>query len=83
MQHVEYLIGYGGDAFAHTGNAEQDPLSITAVHPMREDAVRRFLPEGETGWTIIDKLVNKGRPLEIDYEGQTFSVRRFQRRRIG
>ena len=33
---VEYLIGYEGNAFAFTGNAEDDLLSITAVHPMRE-----------------------------------------------
>ena len=40
---VEYLIGYEGDAFALTGDVEADLLSITAVHPMREDALQAFL----------------------------------------
>jgi len=40
---VEYLIGYEGNAFAFTGNVEEDLLSITSVHPMREDAVKDFL----------------------------------------
>ena len=39
VDRVEYLIGYEGNAFAFTGNVEEDLLSITAVHPMREDAV--------------------------------------------
>ena len=33
---VEYLIGYEGNAFAFTGNVEEDLLSVTSVHPMRE-----------------------------------------------
>jgi wyosine [tRNA(Phe)-imidazoG37] synthetase (radical SAM superfamily) len=39
LPRVELLIGYEGNAFASTGNAEEDLLSITAVHPMREEAV--------------------------------------------
>jgi len=37
---AEYLIGYEGNQFAYTGNIEADILSITSVHPMREDAIR-------------------------------------------
>ena len=32
---VEYLLGYEGNAFAYTGNVEEDLLSITTVHPMK------------------------------------------------
>ena len=38
-----YLIGYEGNAFAFAGNVEEDLLSISAVHPMREKAVSEFL----------------------------------------
>lgn len=41
-ERVEYLIGYEENAFAFTGNVEEDLLSITAVHPMREDASESF-----------------------------------------
>jgi len=43
LSKVEYLIGYEGNAFASTGNATNDLLSITAVHPMREEAVKELL----------------------------------------
>jgi len=39
LSSVEYLIGYEGNDFAFTGNTEDDLLSITSVHPMREEAV--------------------------------------------
>jgi wyosine [tRNA(Phe)-imidazoG37] synthetase (radical SAM superfamily) len=34
---VEYLIGYEGNALAFAGDVEEDLLSITVVHPMREE----------------------------------------------
>jgi hypothetical protein len=40
---VEYLIGYEGNAFACAGNVQEDLLSITSVHPMREEAMAEFL----------------------------------------
>ncbi len=43
IAHVEVLIGYEGNAFAQTGDAAEDLLAITAVHPMRADAVEEFL----------------------------------------
>ena len=43
IDQVEYLIGYEGNDFAFTGNVEEDLLSITAVHPMREEAVSDLL----------------------------------------
>ena len=50
VERVEYLIGYEGNAFAFTGNIEEDLLSITAVHPMREDAVSEFLGKARGDW---------------------------------
>lgn len=34
---------FQGNVFAFTGNVEEDLLNITAVHPMREDAMAAFL----------------------------------------
>jgi len=50
---VEYLIGYEGNAFAFTGNVEEDILSITAVHPMREDALRELLKKANVDWPTV------------------------------
>ena len=83
---VEYLIGYEGNAFASTGDAVQDLLSITAVHPMREDAVNEFLaraqPEqpAEADWAVVRQLVAQGRLVEAEYGGHRFYLRRLRGR---
>ncbi len=54
---TEYLIGYEGDEFAYTGDIEADILSITSVHPMREDAVRDYLKKAHGNFSIVEKLM--------------------------
>lgn len=76
LDHVEYLIGYEGNEFAYTGNVEEDILSISAVHPMREDAVRKLLSRSDTGWELIDKLTAEGKLADIEYKGHHFFLRR-------
>jgi wyosine [tRNA(Phe)-imidazoG37] synthetase (radical SAM superfamily) len=73
---AECLIGYEGDAFAATGDVESDLLSITAVHPMREDAVSEFLASGGTDWSMIEKLVAEGKMVETEYGNRRFYVRK-------
>jgi wyosine [tRNA(Phe)-imidazoG37] synthetase (radical SAM superfamily) len=74
---VEYLIGYEGNAFAYTGNFEKDILSVTSVHPMREDAVRHLITKAGEDWTAFTKLISKRKIVETDYNGQTYYVRNF------
>jgi wyosine [tRNA(Phe)-imidazoG37] synthetase (radical SAM superfamily) len=75
MKHVEYLMGFEGDAFAFTGDAEKDLLSITAVHPMRESAVRSLLSRANEEWTLVEKLLYENKLVETQYEGQWFYMR--------
>lgn len=79
VDQVEYLIGYEGNAFAFTGKAEEDLLSITAVHPMREEAVKELLSKAEADWSVVRKLVDQAKLIELKYEGQKFYIRRFSR----
>jgi wyosine [tRNA(Phe)-imidazoG37] synthetase (radical SAM superfamily) len=76
LNNLEYLIGYEGNAFASTGNAVEDLLSITAVHPMREDAVAEFLENAGAGPTTIKKLVARGNLVGLDYQGKKFYMRK-------
>jgi wyosine [tRNA(Phe)-imidazoG37] synthetase (radical SAM superfamily) len=75
LQNVEYLIGYEGNAFASTGNAEHDLLSITAVHPLREEAVKVLLSKSKVGWNVVQKLLTEGKLKEVEYAGKRFYVR--------
>ncbi len=73
---VEYLIGYEGNAFAFTGDVEHDLLAITAVHPMREDAVGDYLARAGAEWKVIHQLLSEGTLVEANYEGHSFYLRK-------
>jgi wyosine [tRNA(Phe)-imidazoG37] synthetase (radical SAM superfamily) len=76
VDRVEYLIGYEGDAFAFTGNVVEDLLSITAVHPMRKEAVEKLLEKANADWRIIHELLREGKLGEVEYEGNTYYMRK-------
>jgi wyosine [tRNA(Phe)-imidazoG37] synthetase (radical SAM superfamily) len=80
-QDVEYLIGYEGDAFASTGNVEQDLLGITAVHPMREEAVNTLLSREKAGWEVVRQLLAEGKLKRVEFAGKRFYVRRINKPR--
>ena len=76
---VEYLIGYEGNAFAFTGNIEDDLLSITAVHPMREDAIGEFLTRVGAKQDVVDRLVEEEQLIETKHRDHIFYLRRFSK----
>jgi wyosine [tRNA(Phe)-imidazoG37] synthetase (radical SAM superfamily) len=76
---VELLVADEGNAFASTGDARADILAITAVHPMREEAVMDLLARSGEGWAVVERLVADGRLARREHEGQVFFVRRFAR----
>ena len=76
VDQAEYLIGYEGNAFAFTGDVKEDLLSITAVHPMREEAVSEFLTRAGSDWSVVQRLINGGQLVETEYAGRNFYVRR-------
>jgi wyosine [tRNA(Phe)-imidazoG37] synthetase (radical SAM superfamily) len=80
VDHVEYLIGYEGNAFAFTGNVEEDLLSITSVHPMREDAMREFLERAGAGWPTVRWLVARDQLVKMEYDGHRFYMRKLRSR---
>lgn len=83
LSNVEYLIGYEGNAFAFTGDARADILSITSVHPMREDAVIEFLYKANSGWEVITKLIEDGSLMEAEYRGKKFYMRKLPQHSTG
>jgi len=73
---AEYLIAYEGNTFAFTGNAEEDLLSITSVHPMRKEAVNEFLKKANGNWATIDKLIAENKLIETEYKDNKFYIRK-------
>ncbi|HPS90870.1 MAG TPA: radical SAM protein [Methanothrix sp.] len=75
-KHVELLVGYEGDSFDFTGNAENDILSISAVHPMREAAIKQLLQHSNESWEVVQRLINRGALVKTEYLGHSFYLRR-------
>jgi wyosine [tRNA(Phe)-imidazoG37] synthetase (radical SAM superfamily) len=75
LPQVELLIGYEGNAFAFTGNAEQDLLSITAVHPMREEAVKDYLLRAGEDWQLVLRLIAEQKLQKTEFGGNQFYLR--------
>ena len=78
---VEYLIGYEGNAFSFAGNVKEDLLSIMAVHPMREEAIKEFLEKADANWQVIEDLLHKGEVVRLEYEGNIYYMRKLLKKK--
>jgi wyosine [tRNA(Phe)-imidazoG37] synthetase (radical SAM superfamily) len=76
---TELLSGYPGDAFAFTGDVEEDLLSITAVHPMREEAVAALLAKAGAEWDAVERLLDAGLLAAVEFAGRKFYIRKFKK----
>jgi wyosine [tRNA(Phe)-imidazoG37] synthetase (radical SAM superfamily) len=75
---TECLTGHEESAFTVTGNIVEDILSITAVHPMRENALRDCVLKAGADWSIIENLLDQKEIIMTDYKGENFYVRKIQ-----
>ncbi|MBS3764984.1 radical SAM protein [Candidatus Bipolaricaulota bacterium] len=73
---VEYLIGYEGNQFTSTGDFEEDVLSITAVHPMREEGVEELVNKSGDDWKLVEKLVEEGKLVRHSFEKSVYYMRK-------
>jgi len=74
---AELTTGFEGTAFTSSGDVRNDLLSITAVHPMREDAVLELLEKGGNDWGVVEELKKEGKLVEIRYREKKFIMRKF------
>jgi len=77
VKKIELLTGYEGNEFSSTGNPRTDILSITAVHPMRHDAVEDLLGKSGTDWKLVDDMLGCGEIVQSEYNGSVFYLRKF------
>jgi wyosine [tRNA(Phe)-imidazoG37] synthetase (radical SAM superfamily) len=78
LDNVECLLGSEGNAFAFTGDVEEDILSITAVHPMREEALRDLLERAGSDWSVVEKMLANEQLVEITHEDSKFFLRKLE-----
>lgn len=73
---VELLTGYEGDAFSYSGDLRADLLATTAVHPMRESAVRALVKQAGQDWAVVEAMIEAGDLRRVEFQGGTFYIRR-------
>lgn len=76
---TELLTGYEGNAFASSGNFNEDILSITAVHPMRKDAVIELMAKSNASEENLKKLIEKEFLKKVTYNNQEYFLRKFSK----
>jgi len=72
---AETLTGYESIGFVVTDNPIEEILEITAVHPMRSDAVKDVLNRFGMGEDVLQQLVKEGRIRKVHYEGWDYYIR--------
>jgi wyosine [tRNA(Phe)-imidazoG37] synthetase (radical SAM superfamily) len=61
--------------FISTGNLVDDILSITSVHPLREEALRQMVIQAGQSWEVVENLLVLGEILSIFHRNERFFLR--------
>lgn len=69
---TECLVAYEGNQFSAVGDPVLNLLGVTAVHPMRRQAVVDLLERSGTDWRVVEELVNEGQLVVAEHEGYTY-----------
>jgi wyosine [tRNA(Phe)-imidazoG37] synthetase (radical SAM superfamily) len=75
LPRVELLTAYEGDDFPPLDDPRGQLLAITAVHPMRESAVRALLSQADADMSQANALVENGELRCVRHAGEQFYVR--------
>jgi len=73
---VELLIGVEEGEFDFTDDLVKEILSITSVHPMREDELRRLIQRANVSWEVIENLLKEKKLIKVEYDGHRYYMRR-------
>ena len=73
---TEYLIGYEGNEFSSTADLKKDLLNITAVHPLKEEAVQELIKKTGSSWESAAELIAENKIIVSEYNGEKYYLRR-------
>lgn len=69
---VDLLFETEASDFISTGNIIEDILSIIAVHPIREEALRKMVTQAGADWMVVEELIASKKITFIHYRGERF-----------
>ncbi|MGF7139819.1 radical SAM protein [Roseimarinus sediminis] len=74
---TENLTGFEGTNTGYTGNAYEDILNITAVHPLRDDTLNELLKKEKAGMEVIESLMTQHYLIKNHYNGHDYYTRNY------
>ncbi|MCF8360693.1 MAG: radical SAM protein [Prolixibacteraceae bacterium] len=74
---TETLTGFEGTNTGFTGNAHDDILNITAVHPLRDDTLAELLEKEHAGMEVIESLISQRSIKKSHFNGHDYYVRNY------
>ncbi|MBN2807315.1 MAG: radical SAM protein [Prolixibacteraceae bacterium] len=75
--HTEMLTGFEGTNTGFTGNAFDDILNITSVHPLRDDTLKELLKKEKAGMEVVESLIYQRYIKKDHFEGHDYYIRNF------
>ncbi len=73
---VELLTGFSPEDFSTSGDLEEELLSITAVHPLRESEAVELITKAGGHSSILESLVGQGKLTRTIFDGIPFYLRK-------
>ncbi len=77
---VEFLTSSEVGEFYSTGDFEKDVLSITSVHPIRDDFMDRFLKRYGKDYDTIEMMIEEKKIVKVLFNDHYFFLRNFRER---
>jgi len=74
---TELLTGFEGSETGFTGNIYEDILNITAVHPLREDSLKKLLEKDKADYMVVESLLSQRLIRSTVYNGKRFFIREY------
>ncbi|HCC86463.1 MAG TPA: radical SAM protein [Porphyromonadaceae bacterium] len=75
--HSEMLLGFEGSDTGFTGDAREDILNMSAVHPIREETMGEILRKNGAESGLPDQLIRENVIREVIYQDKKFWIRNF------
>ena len=79
---TEILAGFEGIDTGFTGNAFDDILNITAVHPLREDTMQELIKKEKSDMSVVDTLLLQGLLKKTAFNGKNYYFRSYRYKTI-
>lgn len=73
---TELILGFEGTNTGYTGNAIDDILNISAVHPLREDTLNELLKKNNATFDVVKKLIEEQKIEELTFDSKKFYLRK-------